>query len=136
MSKMKSWFARAMAGVALSFAIASAQATDAPTFESIWQSVNAMPDIRRFDEPRDIRIEVPGENAVYFFTKPGQPEYPGVFKRSIVGTGVTLDVQTQGMFFGDAADAKAAFETLLAKFRAQDAEIRAKMQEKKVEEKK
>jgi hypothetical protein len=119
----------AAAGLTLSVGAALA-AEDAPTFESIWQSVNAMPDIRRFDEPRDIRIEVPADNSVYFFTKPGQPEYPAVFKRSIVGTGVTLDVQTQGVYFGN-ADAKAAFDTLLAKFRTQDAEIRAKMQQKK-----
>lgn len=122
---------RTAIGVALALALAlPVGAADAPTFESIWQAVNAMPSHRAFDEPRDIRIEVPDENAVYFFTKPGQPEYPAVYKRSIVGSGVTLDVQTQGLSFGDAA-AQAAFATLLAKFRAQDAEIRAKMQAQK-----
>jgi hypothetical protein len=126
-------FPLSLIGIALGamFAAAPVLATDAPpTFEGIWKSVNAMPGIRAIDEPRDIRIEVPSENTIYFFTKPGQPEYPAVFKRSVVGTGVTLDVQTQGISFGE-GDAKIAFDALLARFRAQDAEIRADMQKKK-----
>lgn len=80
---MRRW---ALLGVTLLLAasIAVARAEDHPTFDSLWQDANSKPSHRTVDEGRDIRVEVPSEQTVYFFTKPGQPEHPGVVKRLIV----------------------------------------------------
>jgi len=124
------WIRRAGAAFVLAASLpavtAPAIAAGAPTFESVWQTVNAKPNIKVIDEPRDVRIEVPDEQAIYFFTRPGQPEYPGVIKRAVVKVANGLAVQSEGHCFGDAA-AQAAFGILLAKFKAQDAAIGDKM---------
>jgi hypothetical protein len=112
--------------LAVAFAQVPARAADQPTFESVWKAVNAKPNIRAIDEPHDIRIEVPDEQAIYFFTKPGQPAYPSVLKRVVVQRGDGASIESDGHCFGDAA-AQAAFALLLEKSRAQDAEISDRM---------
>lgn len=121
----------AIAGFALCAALGfgPALAADHPTFESVWEAVNAKPNHRVIDEPRDVRVELPDEQTIYFFTKPGQPAHPGVIKRSVIVNGAKTAIETVGHSFGDAA-AQTAFAALLAKFKAQDAEVNARMHEK------
>lgn len=118
---MKLWQRLAGAGVLLIAPIVHAE--DRPTFDSLWQLANSKPGHQTIDEGRVIRVVVPNEQTIYFFTKPGQPEHPGVFKRSVIQDGTGISVQTQGWSFGDPA-AQAAFEKVLAQFKAQDAQMR------------
>lgn len=111
------------AAITLLIALGSADAADSSTFDSLWQMANSKPDHRTIDDGQAIRVEIPSEQAIYFFTKPGHPEHPGVFKRSVVQEGTRIYVQTDGWSFGDAS-AKAAFEKILAQFKLQDAQMR------------
>jgi hypothetical protein len=117
---------RALAALIICLIPLATLAEDRPTFESLWKEANSKPDHKTVDAGQVIRIEVPGEKVIYFFTKPGQPEHPGVFKRSVVQDGTRIAVQTQGWSFGGPA-AQAAFEKILAQFRAQDAQLRQRM---------
>ena len=125
------WTLRALAGIALagSLTLTPARAADQPTFESVWQAVNAKPNIRVIDEPHDVRIEVPDEQSIYFFTKPGQPEHPAVLKRSVVQRGSGTAIETEGHCFGG-PDAQAAFARHLAQIKAKDEEIASQAQKK------
>jgi len=119
----------AIIAIGVAVALAPARAGEPPSFESVWQAVNAKPNIRIRDEPRDIRIDVPNEQTIYFFTKPGQPEHPAVLKRSIIKNGTGTSIETIGHSFGNAT-AQAAYARLLEKFKEQDAAMTAEMRGK------
>ena len=102
------------------------RAGDRPTFESLWQEANAASDHHVVDETRDVRVEVPSKQTIYYFTKPGQPEHPGVVKRSVVQVSNHIDIQTQGWSFGDQME-QVAFDKLLSQFKAQDEAMRQRM---------
>jgi hypothetical protein len=104
-------------------------AEDRPTFESLWQAANSKPDHKTVDEGRTIRVEIPSEKTIYFFTKPGQPEHPGVFRRSVVQSGNGIYMQTKGWSFGN-PPARVAFERILAQFQMQDAQLKQKASSK------
>jgi hypothetical protein len=112
------------ATLAGSFAL---HAEDRPTFDSLWQLANSKPDHRTIDEGSDVRVEVPSEQTLYFFTKPGQPMHPGVVKRSVVTNGGHVDIQTLAWSFGP-DNIQPAFKRWVDAFRAQDAEIRKRLQ--------
>jgi len=124
---MKRWLR--LAALALVLTPLAANTEDRPTFDGLWQLANSKPGHQTIDEGRVIRIVVPDEHIIYFFTRAGQPEHPAVFKRSIVQDGDKIFVKTDGWSFGDAS-AQAAFERVKAQFEAQDAQMRQQMQKK------
>ena len=99
-------------------------AEDRPTFESLWQKANSAPDHRTLDGGNAIVVDVPSEQAIYYFTKPGQPMHPGVVKRTIVKTKEGISLRTEGWSFGPDS-AQPAFKQWLEAFRVQSAEIQA-----------
>jgi hypothetical protein len=105
----------------------SLHAEERPTFDSLWQLANSKPDHRTSDDGTAIRVEIPSEQTIYFFTKPGQPLHPAVVKRSVVTNGHQLDIQTRGWSFGPDS-IQPAFQRWLEGFKAQDAEIRKRLQ--------
>ena len=118
---MKSYWR--LAAAALLIIPLAARAEDRPTFESLWQAANAKPDHHTVDQGTAIVVDVPSEQAIYYFTKPGQEIHPGVVKRSIIEKDGGIYVSTRGWSFGPDS-AQPAFKRWLDNFKAQDAQIR------------
>ncbi len=125
---MKRWLM--IAAPALLAVAAQAFAAEDLTFEGLWQIATSKADQRTIDEGRAIRVEIPSEQTIYFFSKPGQPEHPAVFKRSVVQESSGVFIRTEGWPFGDTSE-HAAFEKILAQFRAQDDQMRQRFKQNK-----
>lgn len=95
--------------------------------ETVWREANSTPAHRAVDDGYAIIIDVPSERATYFLTKPGQPMHPGVVRRTFVEDAEGISLRTEGWSFGS----QRAFKQWLDAFKAQSAEIQARLRKKK-----
>jgi hypothetical protein len=119
--------------------LAHAQATVAPqrlrllykvaTADSIAERLSSLGEDKKnrvTDEDTELRIDVPGENAIYTFTKPGHTAHPSVVRRGVGQRDNKVYIETTGV---NAAD-RSTFENWFAVFLRQDDEIRARLHSK------
>jgi hypothetical protein len=76
------------------------------------------------DEDTELRIDVPGENAIYTFAKPGHAAHPSFVRRGVGQRDGKVYIDTTGVTAAD----RGAFEKWFAVFLRQDDEIRARLQ--------
>jgi hypothetical protein len=62
----------------------------------LWQEVTDKPYVRIIFERLETRVELPRESAVYIFTKPSNPAYPGVIRRATMQRGSDTYVEITG----------------------------------------
>jgi hypothetical protein len=75
------------------------------------------------DEGTELRMDVPAENAIYTFTKPGHGAHPSVVRRGAGQRDGKVYIDTTGVTAAD----RSAFEKWFAVFLRQDDEIRARL---------
>jgi len=68
------------------------------TFADYWSEANGKPGKQVKEFPTVIVVMT--DDEVYYFTKPGRPEHPGVITRRIVNTGHSAEMETDGHSFG------------------------------------
>jgi hypothetical protein len=73
-----------------------------------------------------IRIVIPQESAVYFFTKPRHPAHPAAVRRAIVAYGNKSYIHTSGYYAGD----RVAFLSWMERFNAQDRKLQRELQQR------
>ena len=116
--------------VALLLSTTVATADDRPTFQSLWEHASSAPGREITDGGLATVVSVPGEYAIYYFSKPGEDIHPGVIKRDIVKQGDTLYIHTVGWSFAP-DEAQGPFTRWLEAFKAQDAQIMNQAEQRK-----
>lgn len=67
-----------------------------------------------------IRVEVPSERTMYYFTRDGHPVHPSVVIRAVVTEGESIKIKTKGYTSGN----QQLFEDWLKQFVEQDTHIK------------
>jgi hypothetical protein len=101
----------------------------AATADSIAERLSSLAEDKKnrvTDEDTELRIDVPGENAIYAFTKPGHPAHPSVVRRGVGQRDGKVYIETTGV----TAAGRSTFENWFAVFLRQDDEIRARLHSK------
>ena len=78
------------------------------------------------DEGTELRIDVPSDDAIYAFTKPGHAAHPSLVRRGVGQRNGKVYIETTGVTAAD----RNAFENWFAVFLRQDDEIRLRLQTK------
>ena len=78
------------------------------------------------DEGTELRIDVPSDDAIYTFTKPGHAAHPSLVRRGVGQRDGKVYIETTGVTAAD----RNAFENWFGVFLGQDDEIRARLQTK------
>jgi hypothetical protein len=97
------------------------------TADSIAERLSALTEDKRnriTDEGTELRIDVPGDNAIYAFTKPGHAAHPSFVRRGVGQRDGKVYIETTGVTAADGS----TFENWFAVFLRQDDEIRARLQ--------